>query len=140
MKFRDFFSLKHILFALFLFVVLLPFAFFQSSNMVKVSFGADSIQATSSKYSMAIPYADIDSAELTELADPGEKLEDGWDDDLLRAGKWHNETWGEYYICADLDTSNCIVIRHNDGRLFVFSRKNDKTTAALYEELLSHLN
>ena len=140
MKFRDYFSLKHILFAISLIAVMMFFAVRQSNNMVKVYFEDTQMEVVSSKYSMAIPYDIIASAELADLAEPGEKVESGWDDDLLRSGKWVNDTWGEYYICADLDTSNCIVMELNDGRIFVISRKNDKTTAEIYETLLTYLN
>ncbi len=140
MRFKDYFSIKHILFAVFLFAILMPFAIRDSNNQVKVSFDDTSIYTSSNKYSMTIRYDQIDSIELTDLADAGEKVEDGYDDDILRAGKWHNDAWGEYYITADLDTSNCVVMHLKDGRIFVFSSKDNNTTAQYFETLQSHLS
>ena len=140
MKFKDYFSLKHMLFAIALFAILIPFAIRDSNNQVKVSFDDTSIYTTSNKYTMTIRYDQIANAELTDLAEAGEKVQDGYDDDILRAGMWKNDTWGEYHITADLDATNCVVMTLTDGRLFVFSRKDNDTTAELFETLQSHLN
>lgn len=140
MKFKDYFSVKHILFAVALFAILIPFAIRDSNNQVKVRFDDTSIYTTSNKYSMTVLYDQIAGIELVALPEAGEKIEDGYDDDILRAGKWRNDTWGEYYITADLDTSNCVVMHLTDERIFVFSSKNDETTAELYETLSTHLN
>ena len=137
MKFRDYFSLKHILFAVFIIGLMLIFAFCQSADMVKVSLESESIYIYSSKYTMNVEYAQIDSLELTDLLDPGEKVEDGYDDDLVRYGTWRNDAWGEYCVCADPDTSKCVVLHLKDGRTFVFSRKDDSETTRIYEELLA---
>jgi len=140
MKFRDYFSLKHILFAIGLIALMLFFAFRQSNNTVKVNFGDTSVSVSSAKYSMSILYSDIRSAQLTNLAEAGEEVADSFDDDILRAGEWHNDTWGDYIIVADLDTSNCVLLTLYDGRTLVFSRKNDKATIEDFETLQSYLN
>ena len=140
MKFKDYFSIKHMLFAVALFAILIPFAIRDSNNQVKVSFDDTSVYTSSNKYSLTVSYDQIDRVELAVLPEAGEKVEDGYDDDILRAGKWINDTWGEYYITADLDTSNCVVMHLTDGRIFVFSSKNDETTAEHYQTLLTHLN
>ena len=98
------------------------------------------MQVISSKYSLTIQYADIVSAELADLAEAGEEIRDSYDDEILRAGVWRNDTWGEYIICADLDTTNCIVVTINDGRTMVFSRKNEATNAELYQTLQTYLS
>lgn len=139
MKFRDYFSLKNIIFAVIVIALMLGFAMRQASNTVKVKFGDTSVAITSSKYNMTIAYEDIVSVELADMADPGEMGSDGYDDEILRAGNWTNETWGEYHICAYLETSKCVVIEVEDGRTLVFSKKNDKTTTELYETLLTYL-
>ena len=139
MKFKDYFSLKHILFAVVLFAILVPFAIRDSNNQVKVSFDDTTIYTTSNRYNMSVTYAQIESIELVPLAEAGEKIEDGYDDDILRAGKWKNDTWGEYYITADLDTNNCVVMHLTDGRIFVFSSKDDETTQQHFDTLNSHL-
>lgn len=139
MKFRDYFSLKHILFAIGLIALMLLFAIRQSNNTVKVSFNRDMVDVTSAKYSMSIRYEDIVSARLTDLAEDGERIDYCYDDGTLRAGIWHNDTWGDYIIVADLDTSKCIYIEIEDGRVLVFSRKNDKTTKEDFETLQTYL-
>ena len=140
MKLRDYFSLKQILFAVLLFALLIPIALWDSSTQVAVSFSDESIFVKSDRYSLSVSYAEIASAELTYLAAPGEKVEDGFDDDILRCGVWENDIWGRYFIVADLDTSNCVVLHLKDGRTFVFSCKNDETTASHYSQLLPYLN
>ena len=136
MRFRDYFSVKHILFAIALMGLMIFFAIRQSNNTVKVYFEQDQVVATSAKYSLGMPYDQIASAELTELPFEGDRVASAYDDDTLRAGVWHNDTWGEYYIVADLDAKNCIEVTLDDGRIFVFSRKNDSTTEEDYRQLM----
>ena len=139
MKFKDYFSLKHIVFAVLLFAILIPIALRDSNTQVKVTFGDESFSIRSDRYSMSMNYTDIESVELAPLAEPGERLEDCFDDDIIRYGKWLNDAWGEYYITADLDTSNCVVIQLIDGRTFVFSSKDNDQTATLCDQLLAKL-
>ena len=140
MKFRDYFSLKHIIFALVLLTIMFLFAIRQSNNMVKVYFEDEHLEVVSSKYSMTVGYDEILSAELITMPHQGEKADDdAWDDDLIRTGNWINDTWGSYCVCADLDTSNCIVLHLDDGSTYVFSRKSDATNRKLFEELQTHL-
>lgn len=141
MKFRHYFSLKHIIFAVVLMSLMLLFAFVQSANLVKVTFDDDSLYIKTSRFNMTIGYDEIESAELVTMPDPGEKAdEDAWDDDLVRTGNWENKAWGKYTICADLDTKNCIVLRLTDGQTYVFSRKSDSENEKLYEKLLTYIN
>ena len=139
MKFKDYFAPKQIIFAIVLFAILIPFAIRDSNNQVKVRFDDTSVYTTSNKYSMTVQYDQIESIQLVPLAEPGEKVENGYDDDILRAGMWHNDTWGDYHITADLDTTNCVVMTLDDGRIFVFSRKSNTETETLFEELQSRL-
>ena len=139
MRFRDYFALKHILFATALMGLMILFAIRQSNNTVKVYFEQDQVVATSAKYSLGMPYDQIASAKLTELPFEGDRVASAYDDDTLRAGVWNNETWGEYYIVCDLDAKNCIEVTLTDGRIFVFSRKDNATTEADYQTLLEHL-
>ena len=139
MKFRDYFSVKHILFAVVLMALMLLFAVRQSNNTVKVYFDQQTVDVTSAKYSMSIQYSDIVSAELVALPEAGEKVADGYDDDILRAGVWKNDTLGEYIIVADLDVDTCILIQIQDGRTLIFSRKNLKATTEDYNTLLTYL-
>ena len=139
MKFRDYFSLKHILFAVVVIALMLVFAVRQSNNTVKISFGQNSMQVTSSKYSMTVEYRDVTSATLIQLPEAGERVADAYDDNILRTGIWVNDTLGEYIIVADLDVSNCIKLTLHDGRILVFSRKDDATTKEIYDRLSTYL-
>ena len=140
MRFRDYFSVKHILFAVALIALMMFFAVRQSNDMVKVYFEDTSVDVVSSKYSMNIPYDMVESAELADLAEAGERLAECYDDDIIRTGFWGNDTWGEYYIVADLDPDNCIVVHLNDGRMFVFSRKSNAENEKLFETLQTYLS
>ena len=131
---------RQFLFGLFLFAVMIPIAVLDSNTQVKVNFYDTDVYIKSDKYTMSVPYDIIEAAELVPMAEPGERVENSYDNDVLRAGVWYNEAWGEYHIAADLDTSNCIVLHLDDGRTFVFSCKSDKKTTSLYEELQTHLN
>lgn len=139
MKFRDYFSAKQIIFAVVLFAILIPIAFWDSDTQVKLSYYEEYIYVDTDKYDMSIRYEDVVSAELTELAEPGEEVEDSWDNDIIRVGIWKNETWGEYIVCADLDCSNCILLQLQDGRILVYSQKDNQTTSEAYATLLTYL-
>ena len=139
MRFRDYFSVKHILFAIGLMGIMVLFAIRQSNNTVKVYFEADQVVVTSAKYSLGMPYDQIASAQLKELPFEGERVSNAYDDDTLRAGIWNNETWGDYHIVADLDAKNCIEVTLDDGRIFVFSHKNDATTEEDFRQLQQYL-
>lgn len=140
MKFRDYFSPKQMIFSACVVALMLLFAVRQSNNVVRVTFYDNSIFIKATRYTMDIPYEEIESAELTALAEAGEEVVDTFDDDTVRVGVWNNQEWGDYHACIDPDTSNCVVIRHDDGRIFVFSCKNDTKTEKLYSELLTRLN
>lgn len=140
MRFRDIFSLKHILFALFVMAVMIPFAISQSNNTVKVNVNERQVLARSSRFQMLVDYDIIDSMELVPLAEAGEKLsEDSYDDGIVRYGQWKNSVWGEYTVCADADVESCIVLHLNDGRIFVFNRKDAAETESIYRQLLEKL-
>ena len=139
MKFRDYFSIKHILFAVGVVALMLAFAFWQSDNVVKVTFYEESVFVKARRYAMDIHYDDIRSAELVAMEESGEEVADSFDDDTVRTGVWKNDAWGEYTTCIDPDTENCILLKISDGRTLVFSRKNEETTAELFETLQTHL-
>ena len=143
MKFWQSFSKKSVMrqffFVLFIFALLIPFALWDSNTQVKVSFDTDLVYVICDQFNMSIRYTDIVSAELTELGDPGEKVLDGYDNDIVRFGTWKNDVWGEYVVVADPDTSKCVLLKLEDGRTLVFSRKDDKATEEDYTQLLTYL-
>ena len=126
MNFWKSFSKKSVLrqffFVLALFAVLIPLAIWDSNTQVKVTFDTDSVFVKSDQYNLSVPYDIIENVALTALPEAGEKLADGWDNDIIRTGNWVNDTWGEYFIVADLDADICVLITLNDGRLFVVSQ------------------
>ena len=136
--FKNKVAVRYFIFGLLLFAATIGLSFIDSANDVKVTFEADAVLVESDRYKMSILYSEIENVELTEMADAGESIS-GKDTMVLRTGTWNNEAWGEHYICADLDCLQCIVVRISDGRVLVFSSKNDETTAQLYETLLTHL-
>lgn len=141
MKFRDFFSnKKQIIFSVCIVALMMVFAVRQSNNVVKVSFNDNSVFIKTARYNMDIHYADIDSVDLVPMEEPGEELSDAFDDDTLQVGTWRNDAWGEYTACIDPDTPNAIQVRIRDGRVLVFSRKNEATTTDIFETLQTYLS
>lgn len=137
-KFWKLVSRKHLIFGIGLFALVIAMSFFETENKVRVDFTETEIRIRSSKYSMTVQYDLIESAQLLPLAEAGTVI-DGSDNMTLRTGTWKNAVWGEYTICADLSTSNCVAMQLTDGRLFVFSRKSDAETEELYQQLLVRL-
>lgn len=132
--------LRQFVFSLVIIALLIPMAIWDSNTQVKVNFYDEDMLIKSDRYKMSVRYDQIISAELDALGDPGEKVLDGFDNDIVRTGTWHNDAWGEYSVNADPDTSNCVVLTLTDGRIFVFSIKDDDTTEEHYRTLLSHLS
>ena len=132
--------LKQLIFVLLLFALLFPIAIWDSNTQVKVAFSDTEVSIKTDRYNMSVGYDLIATAELTDLAEPGRDIEDCKDNEIIRTGKWENDVWGEYYINADLDATNCIVLHLTDGRIFVFSCKDNAKTEELYNTLLTHLS
>lgn len=137
-KCKQLVSWKHLLFAVVFLVAAVGLSFIDSADDVTVTFGEDRLTVSSKSYKMLIDYDEIENAELTGIAERGEKIS-GSDNLTLRTGNWTNDTWGEYYICADLDCTNCIVLHLTDGSTYVFSRLSNKETQSIYEELLTYI-
>ena len=140
MKFKDYFSVKHMLFAVGIMAIMLLFASYQSNNVVEVTFYEESVYVKAKRDMMDVHYADIQSAELTAMAPSGDEVQSSFDDDTVRTGTWKNEAWGEYTACIDPDTGNCILLKIADGRTLVFSRKDDATTEELFSTLQTYLD
>ena len=138
-KFWKLVSKKDLVFVTLIFVAVIVFSFFESANKVKVEFGETAVDVQAPRYSLNIPYEMVESMELAEIAEPGD-TDKGRDDMVTRVGLWKNDTWGEYYACIDLQTTQCIVVHLNDGRIFVFSRRSDEETSAIFETFQSHLD
>ena len=131
--------LKQFIFVLVIFAILFPIAMWDSDTQVKVKFSNEDMQIKSDRYTMTVRYDMIESAALDSLGDPGEKVLDGFDNDIIRTGTWRNDVWGEYSVNADPDTSLCVKMTLTDGRIFVFSCKDDVKTEELYKTLATIL-
>ncbi|MBO7251567.1 MAG: hypothetical protein J6V25_02955 [Oscillospiraceae bacterium] len=136
-KFWQVISKKDLIFGLII-LSLVVLNSFRPSNKVRFSFGEDSVDIRSTKFSMNVPYDMVDSLTLEEKPDMGIEV-DGYYDRVIRTGTWKNETWGEYTSCVEVYTDNCIVIKLTDGRYFVVSRRDNEETQRVYEEFLTYL-
>ena len=134
-KFWKLVSRKDLVFGILLFAVVIAMTVHETYHKVQVEFSDTAADIRTGKYAMNIPYDLVESVELVELPDAGTVI-DGADDMAARTGLWKNETWGEYYICADLNSPTCIVAQRKDGRVFVFSRRNEVETEKDYRKLL----
>jgi len=136
-KFWQIVSKKDFIFGLIILALVVVFSF-KPSNKVRFSFGEDSVDIRSTKFSMNIPYDMVDRCTLEEKPEMGEKV-DGYTDDIIQTGVWKNEAWGEYTACIEVYTDNCIVIQLTDGRYFVVSRRDNEETEVVYETFQSYL-
>lgn len=141
MKFRDYFSLKHIIFAVVLIALMIVFAIRHANTLVRVDLDDTTCTITSAKYTIKVDYAEIESAELVPFVEDGnEKVANTFNDDLLRTGIWKNDTWGEYMMCSYLETEKCILLHLEDGTTVVFSHKSLKATTETYQQLLTYIS
>ena len=137
-NFWNYISKKDLIFGLIILVLVIVMSF-KPSNKVRFYFEEDSVDIKTTKYSMNIPYDMVESVEIGQL-DKDDEIIKGKGDIALRTGHCLNKDWGEYYGIIDLQTSKCVLIRLNDGRLFVYSHKSDEKVQQDCEMLLSHLN
>ena len=124
-KLKYLFKWRDLGFTVLLFTLILTVAFCRAEDMIKVNFGEDALDVVTNRYSMNIPYEMIESVEVGIL-DEDDELIEGKGDIALRTGHCSNKDWGEYYGIIDLQTTKCVLIRLNDGRLFVFSHQSDE--------------
>ena len=138
-KLKYLFKWRDLAFTVLLFTLILTVAFCRAEDMIQVNFGEDALDVMTNRYSMNIPFEMIESVEVGTL-DKDDEIIQGKGDIALRTGHCTNKDWGEYYGIIDLQTSKCVLIHLNDGRLFVFSHKSDEKVQQDYETLLSYLN
>jgi len=131
-KFWQIVSKRHIVFGLCLFAAAILISMLESAWKVKVQFGDTAVDIRTNQYTMNIPYDMVDEIRLIEMPEAGKALS-GRDDPTWRIGHWENDTWGEYFICADLDADVCIEVLLDDSRIFVFSRRNNEETKKDFE-------
>lgn len=137
-KFLNTVAGRYTIFGLVLFIVVLGISMVEAHFRIQAEFSDTQIAITSNRYNLTVRYDLIESIELVDMPDRGEHI-DGKDDINIRYGIWTNDTWGEYYVCAIPNATNCIVMHLNDGRTFVFNARSNDYTAELFAELESHL-
>ena len=138
-KLKYLFKWRDLAFTVLLFALILTVAFCRAEDMIQVNFGEDALDVVTNRYSMNIPYEMIESVEVGDL-DKDDEIIQGKGDIALRTGHCLNKDWGEYYGVIDLQTQKAVLIRLNDGRLFVYSHQSDEKVQQDYENLLSRLN
>ena len=138
-KLKYLFKWRDVAFTALIFFIILTLAFCMGETMMDVTFNDDSVDIVTSRYTMNIPYDMVDSVELGQINKYDEVIK-GKADIAVRTGQWISETWGEYSACLDMQTSKCIMVHLNDGRLFVFSHKNDEKVQQDFDTLQSYLN
>ena len=138
-KLKYLFKWRDLAFTTLLFALILTVAFCRAEDMIQVNFGEDALDVVTNRYSMNVPYEMIESVEVGDL-DKDDEIIQGKGDIALRTGHCLNKDWGEYYGVIDLQTQKAVLIRLNDGRLFVYSHQSDEKVQQDYENLLSRLN
>ena len=138
-KLKYLFKWRDLAFTVLLFALILTVAFCRAEDMIQVNFGEDALDVSTSRYSMNIPYEMIETVEIGTL-DKDDKIIEGKGDVALRTGHCTNKDWGEYYGVIDLQTSKCVLIYLNDGRLFVFSHQSDEKVQSDAATLQTYLN
>ena len=137
-KFWHIVSKKDLIFGLIILALTILISF-KPSNKVRFTYGEDSVDIKTTRFSMNIPYDMVEDLELVSKPDMGEKV-DGFTDDIIAHGLWKNASWGEYTACLEVCTENCILVHLDDGRLFVLSRRNNEETQKVFEEFKTYLN
>lgn len=137
-KLKYLFKWRDLAFTLLLFTLILTVAFCRAEDMVQVTFGEDALDVVTNRYSMNVPYELIKSVEIGTL-DKNDEIIVGKGDIAMRTGHCSSKEWGEYYGIIDLQTSKCVLIHLNDGRLFVFSHHSDEKVESDAATLLSYI-
>ena len=138
-KLKYLFKWRDLAFTVLLFALILTVAFCRAEDMIQVNFGEESLDVVTNRYSMNVPYEMIESVEIGIL-DKDDEIIEGKGDIALRTGHCTNKDWGEYYGIIDLQTSKCVLIHLNDGRLFVFSHQSNEKVQEDFNTLQSYLN
>ena len=138
-KLKYLFKWRDLAFTVLLFTLILTVAFCRAEDMIQVNFGEDALDVVTNRYSMNVPYEMIESVEVGVL-DKDDEIIQGKGDLALRTGHCTNKDWGEYYGVIDLQTSKCVLIYLNDGRLFVFSHQSDEKVQSDASTLQTYLN
>lgn len=130
-------SKKDLIFGLVVFALAILISL-KPSNKIRVQFDESSVDITTTKYSMNIPYDMVDCIFLVDKPELGTQI-DGYTDNIVAYGIWQNDVWQEYTACLEVATDNCIEIHLTDGRIFVISRRDNEETRLVFEEFQTYL-
>ena len=137
-KLKYLFKWRDLAFTLLLFALILTVAFCRAEDMITVNYGEKAVDVMTNRYSLNIPYDMIESVQIGDVAEDDEIIK-GKGDIALLTGHCTNKDWGEYYGIIDRQTSKCVLIHLNDGRLFVFSHQSDEKVLEDAQTLQSYL-
>ena len=124
-------SKKDMLFILGIFLFVIIFSLFSTTNAVEVNFGEDVMSINASGFEFNIAYADVEKIELSQVPDLG-TMDKGTDAAALKSGNWNNAIWGEYHLCIVPENTSCIVVTLKDGRTVVFNYKEAENTEDVF--------
>ena len=123
---------KNLAIVILVLAMVLFYIFSGGSVGISLDFGEDALVLSASDYDWLIPYAQIESLELTDLPELGSVV-DGSEKHILCCGIWENEAFGEYTLCADPRIESCIVIRMRSGDIYVLNYENGDSTEQLHK-------
>lgn len=135
--------LKYLVFAAIFLVAYYTITHLVGDFSISVKFGKDDALAISgpAKSSVTVSYEDIEHIELTELTDPGTKV-DGGSNRTCYWGTWSNDRYGECTVFTHKKATQAILIRTRSGETILFNQLDNDTTVNTYRmfsELLEHL-
>lgn len=115
------------------------FSFVRSENAVSFQWTEAQVTVTDpAGGSFTIRYDAVTEARLAEDADFGVCL-DGGQKAGFHYGQWKSPLWGTYTRCTSELAGSCIVLK-TDTEVFVLSYESDRTTADLYNSILTLLS
>ena len=124
---------------IFVAAILLVIALFLFTGSVKVQFLDTAMQVDVTYYgSASIPYAEIVDAELRSENVGGSRTW-GLGSFRLLAGLFENEELGTYTRMTYYNPQSAIILKTAGGQTYVLSGENPARTAALYQQLLAHI-
>jgi len=133
-----FVSKKDMLFISGIFLVVIIFSLFSTTNAVEVSFGEEVMSINASGFDFDIAYVDVEKIELSQVPDLG-TMDKGTDAAALKCGNWNNAIWGAYHLCIVPENTSCVVVSLKDGRTVVFNYKEAENTADIFEIFQTNL-
>lgn len=131
---------RDLIVAIFILAAVTIFACFQQADGIGLQFGDDGIILTGpeeAEFTVEVKYADILSISEADGMDVGTNLS-GICTKQCWYGRWRNDTFGEYTLCAQPFIGRYIVLETTKG-VVVCNYESKDTTRGLYTALLGEL-